>query len=69
MSLPSVLDPSKHCSCSRGIDSYGGRPTRRPIFGTLLTKIHTFNLILRTQKIRPNVENVLQRKRSVVDWS
>ena len=67
MSPPSVSHPRKHCS--RGIDNYVGRPTWRPIFGTLLTKIHTFNLILRTQKRKPGAENVLLHKRSVMDWS
>ena len=60
----SVLDPRKHCS--RRIDAYGSQPTWRPIFGTLLTKIHTYNTILLHQKIKPSVENVLLRKRSVV---
>ena len=67
MSPPSVLDPRKHRSCSRRIDAHGGRPTWRPIFGKLLTKIHTFNTILLTPKINPCVENVLLHKRSVVD--
>ena len=46
MPPPSVLDPRKHCSGYRRIDAYGGRPILRPIFGTLLTKIHTLNTIL-----------------------
>ena len=69
MSPPLVLNPRKHYSCSRGIDAYIGRPSWRPIFGTLLTKVHTFNLIFLTQKIKPRVENVLLHKRSVVDRS
>ena len=68
MSPPSVLGPRKHCSCSRRIDAHGGRPTWRPIFGSFLTKIHTF-LHSFYQNIYPSVENVLLHKRSVVDQS
>ena len=59
-----VLDQRKHCS--RRIDVYGGRPTWRPIFGTLLTKIHTGNLILLTQKIKPSIEMCCYT--NIVSW-
>ena len=50
MSPPLVLNPKKHCS--RRIDDYGSRPTWRPIFATLMTKIHTFDTILLTQQMK-----------------
>ena len=64
MSTLLVLDLRKHCS--RGIDAYVGRPTWRTIFGTLLTKIHTFNLVPLTQKIKPSVETCCYT--NVVSW-
>ena len=67
MSTSSILDLRKHCFCSRGIDVYVDRPTWRPIFGTLLTKILTFNLVLLTQEIKPSVETCCYT--NVVSWN
>ena len=61
---PSILNPRKHCSRSGRIDAYGGRLTWRPIFGTLLTKIHTFNTILFYQKIKLKTCSYI----NVVSW-
>ena len=66
LSPPSVLDPRKHCFCTRRIDAHGGRLTWRAIFGTPLTKIHTFYTVLLTQKITPALKTCCYI--NVVSW-
>ena len=66
---PFSIRPEEALLCFCQIDTFGGRPSRRPTFSTLLTEIHIFKTILLCQNIKPSVENVLLHKHSVVDWS